>query len=141
VSKKSAKIQDLIESCQGKDLNPHYLGYFECFNAGMYYEAHDVLEAMWLPCRKEPRGNFYKGLIQVAGAFVHLQKNRLQPAAALFSLAASYLEPFAPLHEHLHVNRVLDLIGVWAGRLHAGNFEFNPLGAHPAPTLTLIERD
>ena len=65
----------------------NYLGYFELFNAQLFYEAHDVLEELWLPIRREPQGDFYKGLIQLAGAFVHLQKNRLRPAAALFKLA------------------------------------------------------
>src|SRR6266850_7200307 len=48
VSKKSAKIATLIGSCQGRDIDAHYLGYFECFNHGFYYEAHDVLEELWL---------------------------------------------------------------------------------------------
>ena len=92
MSKKSAKIAALIESCRGEKLDAHYLGYFHCFNRGLFYEAHDVLEELWLPERTGPNGAFYKGLIQLAGAFVHLQKNRLRPAAALFKLAATNLQ-------------------------------------------------
>ncbi|MEW6158219.1 MAG: DUF309 domain-containing protein, partial [Verrucomicrobiota bacterium] len=51
MSKKSAKIDALIESFRGKPLDAHYLGYFACFNEGLFYEAHDVLEALWLPSR------------------------------------------------------------------------------------------
>src|SRR5688500_13861280 len=29
-------------------LDPRYTGYFTCFNLGQYYEAHDVLEDLWL---------------------------------------------------------------------------------------------
>jgi hypothetical protein len=43
VSKKSGRIAELIESCRGKDWDAYYLGYFECFNRGLYFEAHDVL--------------------------------------------------------------------------------------------------
>ena len=55
----------------GLALDPCYQGYFKCFNAGAYYEAHDVLEHLWLRTRDENH-LFFKGLIQVAGAFVHL---------------------------------------------------------------------
>ena len=70
-----------------EQLDPHYAGYFELFNRGKFFEAHDVLEHLWLPDRHGANGSFYKGLIQLAGAFVHLQRNRLRPAAALFKLA------------------------------------------------------
>ncbi|MEO6183762.1 MAG: DUF309 domain-containing protein, partial [Verrucomicrobiota bacterium] len=73
MSKKSAKIAALIDRHRGLKLSPHYLGYFELFNAQLFYESHDVLEELWLPIRKEAGGDFYKGLIQLAGAFVHLQ--------------------------------------------------------------------
>ena len=43
MSKKSAKIAALIESCQGQRLDAHYLGFFLCFNEQLFYEAHDVL--------------------------------------------------------------------------------------------------
>src|SRR5438045_3475396 len=45
----------------------HYVGFFRCFNAQLYYEAHDVLEEVWLPIRGQPQARFYQGLIQTAG--------------------------------------------------------------------------
>ena len=77
VSKKSGKIATLIDDCRGKGMDAHYLGYFECFNRQLFYEAHDVLEELWLAQRNQPNDLFFKGLIQLAGAFVHLQKERL----------------------------------------------------------------
>ena len=141
VSKKSGRITVLIDTCRGQDLDPYYLGYFKCFNEGLFYESHDVLEELWLGCRKEPRGNFYKGLIQFAGAFVHLQKDRLKPAAALFRLSASYLEKFRPVQEYLDVDVVLRFSQEWVGYLEKGGFERNPLGLHAPPILQLQERD
>ena len=138
MSKKSAKIAALIESCQGRKLNAHYLGYFECFNQGMFYEAHDVLEELWLPSRGTVNDAFYKGLIQLAGAFVHLQKHteqrpRLKPSAALLKLARANLMPYPATHELLDQPFVLGLIQDWLARLEAGAFEINPLneGHHP----------
>src|SRR5216117_3678649 len=103
MSKKSAMIAALIASCEGRELDAHYLGYFACFNRGLFYEAHDVLEELWLADRKGPNGAFYKGLIQLAGAFVHLQKGRLRPAAALFKLAHANLQRYPDGHERLDV--------------------------------------
>ena len=138
MSKKSARIAALIESCRGRALDAHYLGYFECFNQQLFYEAHDVLEELWLASRRGPNYGFYKGLIQLAGAFVHLQKNRLRPAAALFKLSRSYLAPYPAVHESLELELVRALIVEWVGRLESAGFQTNPLEALPPPQLFLI---
>jgi hypothetical protein len=132
VSKKSGKIAALIADCQGRDLDAHYLGYFECFNRGWFFEAHDVLEELWLAEGKAgPNYGFYKALIQLAGAFVHLQKNRLGPAAALFRLARTYLARYPDKHERLDLAEVRAWIEEWLTRLAGA--ESNPFPAVPAP--------
>lgn len=140
MSKKSAKIAALIEGCRGRDLDAHYLGYFECFNRGLFYEAHDVLEELWLADRRGPDGDFYKGLIQFAGAFVHLQKHselrpRLRPSAALLKLAQANLQKYPVVHHRLDLNRVLQLVEEWLGLLERGQFQINPLLNRPAPVI------
>lgn len=142
MSRKSAKIAELIEKCQGRPQEPHYLGYFECFNQGLFYESHDVLEELWLADRNGPNGAFYKGLIQLAGAFVHLTKHteqrpRLRPAAALLKLAQANLRGYPSRHEHLDLVQLLSLIADWLERLEAHGFEINPLTAVNAPKLLL----
>jgi predicted metal-dependent hydrolase len=142
VSKKSAKIAALIENCQGRPLDAHYLGYFECFNGGLFYEAHDVLEELWLADRHGPDGNFFKGLIQFAGAFVHLQKHtarlpRLRPAAALLKLARVNLGKYPAHHRHLDIRGVIAMIDQWLGELEAADFMSNPLLGRAAPQLKL----
>ena len=137
MSKKSAKIAALIESCQGRELDAHYLGYFECFNRGLFYEAHDVLEELWLGQRDGPNYSFYKGLIQLAGAFVHLQKNRLRPSAALFKLAQANLQKYPSPHERLDLVVVLGVISDWLAQLEQGSFAVNPLTETNAPQLSL----
>lgn len=138
MSKKSAKIAELIESCRGRELDAHYLGYFECFNRELFFEAHDVLEELWLAQRTGPNYGFYKGLIQLAGAFVHLQKNRLKPAGALFDLAAGNLCKYQHPYQSLDVQGVLILISEWKTALELGGFEHNPLRGDNAPKLRLL---
>lgn len=138
MSKKSGKIAELIESCRGQELDAHYLGYFECFNRELFFEAHDVLEELWLADKTGPNYAFHKGLIQLAGAFVHLQKNRLRPSAALFKLARTNLEKYPGVHERLDLTAVLALIADWLARLEAQDFLVNPLMADNAPRLGLV---
>jgi predicted metal-dependent hydrolase len=137
MSKKSGPIAELIEQFKGQELDAHYLGYFECFNRQLYFEAHDVLEELWLAQRSGPNYAFYKGLIQLAGAFVHLKKNRLRPAAALFKLADANLEKYPVLYERLQVAKVRGLIHDWLKRLENGNFEVNPLTPGNEPKLAI----
>ena len=127
----------MIESFRGRELDAHYLGYFDCFNRQLFYEAHDVLEDLWLPDRHGVNGNFYKGLIQLAGAFVHLQKNRLRPSAALFKLASVNLEKYPSPHERLNLLAVRQLIAGWLWRLEKDAFVVNPLSTVNVPQLAL----
>jgi predicted metal-dependent hydrolase len=139
VSHKSARIAAMIESFRGRELDAHYLGYFDCFNRQLFYEAHDVLEDLWLLDKHGDNGNFYKGLIQLAGAFVHLQKNRLRPSAALFKLAKANLEKYPSPHAQLDLQLVLRLIGGWLRQLEINEFKVNPLSAANVPQLALQE--
>jgi Domain of unknown function (DUF309) len=85
--------------------HPFYRAFFRCWNEQRYYEAHDVLEQLWLKTKSRD-ADYFKGLIQAAGAFVHLQKRfehpshakhgrRLPPAVRLFRLAERNLSSFA----------------------------------------------
>ena len=127
----------MAEQFRDGNLDPHYSGYFELFNAQKFYEAHDVLEHIWLKDKHGANGNFYKGLIQLAGAFVHLQKNRLRPSAALFKLARTNLEKYPAVHEHLDVKMVLELTCKWLRELELADFTRNPLLENPPPELRL----
>lgn len=129
----------MVESFHGTGLDARYLGFFDCFNRQSFYEAHDVLEDLWLLDRHGPNGNFYKGLIQFAGAFVHLQKNRLRPSAALLKLARGNFEKYPERHEQLNLAAVQLLIAGWLVQLEKGAFQFNPLTPHNVPQLALLK--
>lgn len=137
MNQKSARIAGLVEAHAGQPLDARYLGYFDCFNRQLFFEAHEVLEALWLPGRTGPNGNFYKGLIQLAGAFVHLQKNRLRPAGALLELARANLAEYPARHEQLNVAEVRLLIGDWKVQIERGGFSVNPLTVQNRPQLAL----
>jgi predicted metal-dependent hydrolase len=139
VSKKSGQIEARLRPFQGRELDAHYLGYFDCFNRQLFYEAHDVLEELWLADRRGPDGDFYKGLIQLAGAFVHIQKNRRAPAAALFRLARANLEKYPARHRQLDVRVALALLDDWFRRLEAVSEVRTLLANESAPSLSPLE--
>jgi predicted metal-dependent hydrolase len=134
---KSKRVAEMVVRHQGRKLDAHYLGYFDYFNQRLFYEAHDVLEHLWLPDKYGTNGAFYKGLIQLAGAFVHLQKNRLRPAAALFKLALANLEKYPRLHESLNVATTCELARKWLEEVERGRFDVNPFTDQNAPALGL----
>lgn len=146
--KKGQKIEAFVESLStGSTHDPRYEGYFICFNKQNYYEAHDVLEHLWLKDRG-PSHQFFKGLIQLAGAFVHLQKQyqrpehptdgrRLRPAWRLFKLAQTNLEPYLPAFLDLDVHSVLELCSSNMRAIEGTDFKSNPWNPIAAPVLTL----
>ena len=150
--KKSDRIQAFVANLDtdpDSAADPRYLGWFTCFNAGHYYEAHDVLEHLWLQTTG-PDALFYKALIQLAGAYVHLRKHsehpthpkhttRLRPAARLFRLAAKNLAPFAPRHHHLDVAATHTHCERLAHEIEATHHTRNPWAPDTLPQITLTE--
>src|SRR6202012_4099708 len=93
----------------------HYVGFFRCFNAQLYYEAHDVLEEVWLPIRGQAQAKYYQGLIQMAGGFLHLQKNRLGHAARLFALALKNFEHYPDRHAGVNLESIREVCRQYRG--------------------------
>jgi predicted metal-dependent hydrolase len=121
----------------GQNNDPRYVEYFERFNRQRFFEAHQVLEALWLPQRRGPNGPFYKGLIQLAGAFVHWQKNRPRPAAALLGLARANLRNYPAIHDGLNVAGTLAMVEEWLRRLKVAPVPGQPLAQTNPPQLRL----
>lgn len=125
----------MLQPYVGNGLDPHYLAFFGCFNRQLYFEAHEVLEDLWLADRGPDRA-FYQGLIQLAGAFVHFQKNRLKPASALLRLAAANLGRYPLEHKQLSVRQTLAQIEVWQQSLLESSYSTNPFVQTGYPTLS-----
>jgi hypothetical protein len=135
------------EAADGIAAHPYYLGFFRCWNEQRYYEAHDVLEQLWLKTKSED-AQYFKGLIQAAGAFVHLQKQfehpthpkhgrRLAPAARLFRLAEKNLEPFGTERHALDLVKFREMLSRYAKAIVASDHGKNPWSPETAPQVSL----
>jgi Domain of unknown function (DUF309). len=156
---KRERISQWLAESTGEDLqldrgdvekHPYYRAFFRCWNEQQYYEAHDVLEQLWLNT-ESPDADFFKGLIQAAGAFVHLQKRfehpshakhsrRLPPAVRLTRLAQRNLVNFAPCHHGLDVAALCQLLSRYAEEIVASDYTINPWSPETAPKLKLSVR-
>jgi predicted metal-dependent hydrolase len=113
----SDKAAAALASFEGDEIDAHYLAYFELFDQHCFFEAHEVLEQLWLPARTQPEGAFYKALIQLAGGFVHAQKSRLGPARALFKLSLANLGSYPEIYQGFAVGSLRRLLAQWLLRL------------------------
>src|SRR5215467_4762574 len=151
---KGERISRFVAEVTGGDVDPAktdvlkhpcYCAFFRCWNEQRYYEAHDVLEQLWFKT-DSPDADFFKGLIQAAGAFVHLQKRfehpshvkhsrRLPPAVRLFRLAEKNLASFVPVHHELDVAALCRLLRANADEIVASDYTNNPWSPETAPKL------
>ncbi|MFL6545411.1 MAG: DUF309 domain-containing protein [Candidatus Udaeobacter sp.] len=153
---KGERISQFVAELSGDDVNldltdvanhSFYRAFFHCWNAQRYYEAHDVLEQLWLKTKSRD-ADYFKGLIQAAGAFVHLQKRfehpshakhgrRLPPAVRLFRLAEKNLSTFMPRHHGLDVTAFCQLLRRYGDQIVASDYQTNPWSPDTAPKLKL----
>lgn len=146
--KKSERMEAIVSAMEAEaGMHPCYTGFFQCFNRTDYYEAHDVLEHLWL--RTEgPEADYFKGLIQIAGGFVHMRQQyfrphhhkygkRLAPAARLLRLGAANIGPFAPHFMRFDVAAMLVLSDRFAAVIESGGFTRNPWRPEAAPQILL----
>jgi predicted metal-dependent hydrolase len=153
---KDQRISRLVEELSGAPADfspddiadhPCYRGFFLCWNEQRYYEAHDVLEHLWLRTKSDD-ANYFKGLIQAAGGFVHLQKQferpthpkdgrRMHPAVRLFRLAEKNLRTFAPRRHRFDLDAFLQLLVRQIDAIVASDYRENPWTPERAPQLSL----
>lgn len=149
--KKADRMEEFIEqiSTETSRWPTAYVGYFICFNRGDFYEAHDVLEHLWLQT-VGPEAAYYKGLIQVAGAFVHLRKHylrplhhkdgrRLAPAARLLRLAMGAFTFLPSPHLGVDLANLLSLCSQIATSIESSSFTRNPWRPESSPQILLAD--
>jgi len=152
MSGKASRISELWEGIDPRGRDVRYAAYFHHFNREDYYEAHDVLESLWLEGGREARSAaFYQGLIQLAGAFVHMRKHfehpghrvhqqRLEPAYRLLGLAEKNLSGYGEEWEGIRLEVVFKLAKEMKGTLSSGEYQKNPWSPNLGPRLELPNR-
>lgn len=81
----------LASECQ-KPLHPRAVRGLEHFNAGEYFEAHEELEAAW-NADPTPARALYQGVLQVAVAYLQIERNNPDGAKKIFLRSRQWLCP------------------------------------------------
>ena len=153
---KGERISKFVQELAGSEAktgdaiadHPYYRAFFRCWNEQRYYEAHDVLEQVWLKTTTtSDDAQYFKGLIQAAGAFVHLQKQfehpthpkhgrRLGPAVRLFRLAEKNLAPLGAERHALDLAKFRKMLSRYCQDVDTENGK-NPWSPESAPKVSL----
>lgn len=88
------------------------------FNAGLFFECHEYLEAPWRRASGDDRF-LYHGIILVAAAFYHREKGNLHGARIKLTEGMKDLQR-APAWSGLKVREWLQTLAPWLRRLEAG---------------------
>lgn len=72
------------------------------FNNKQFFEAHEVLEELWLETHGELR-DFYKGLIQCAVALLHAGRGNTTGAINLYERSKYYLARYPAECQQIHL--------------------------------------
>jgi hypothetical protein len=84
-------------------LPPALAEFAERFARGEFWASHETLEGPW----RRGRSGFYKGLILLASAWVHVDRGNARGVAAQLRKAARELEPWRPVHLGVDVDALL----------------------------------
>jgi uncharacterized protein len=90
-----------------------------CYRAQKFFEAHEHWEIVWL-ASKEPEKTFLQGVIQVAAAFYHLQRDNPLGTRFLLRRAQTRLERYPEYFSGIDVSALRKEIVEWLQVLEAG---------------------
>jgi hypothetical protein len=105
------------------------------FRAGLFFEVHEVLEAVWHELEGVQR-TFVQGLIQIAVAMHHLVHENPRGAVSLFGSGRARLASHGPVFEGVEVTALLAGLVAWEAVAAAGRW---PATLDPPPFVVRTE--
>ena len=89
------------------------------FNAGLYFECHELLEGVWR-ATPGPERAFYHGIVQAAAAFYHYEKRNLHGARTLLTKGLQKLEGFPDHYRGVNLGAFRRMLRPWLEQFNAG---------------------
>jgi uncharacterized protein len=97
----------------------------ELIRGGAYFEAHEELEDEWRVA-PEPERDFLQGLVHVAVAWLHAERNNRNGCERQLAKAERRLGGYRPRHRGVEVAVVLDDVARAREVVGAGSLELPP---------------
>jgi predicted metal-dependent hydrolase len=88
----SPLVEEITCACQ-EELDAHVIEGLKLYNAGDYFECHEVLENAWR-AEHGPIRELYRGILQVAVGYYHIQRGNYVGALKMFKRCRRWLAPF-----------------------------------------------
>jgi uncharacterized protein len=88
----SPAVEEIECACQAQ-LDPQVIEGLKLYNAREYFECHEVLENAWR-AEKGPIREMYRGILQVAVGYYHIQRSNYVGARKMFKRCRRWLAPF-----------------------------------------------
>jgi predicted metal-dependent hydrolase len=111
----------------------------EEFNKGDYHEAHEYLEDAWNE-DTGPARDMYKGVLQVAVAYLQIERGNYSGAVKMFLRARQWLEPLPEVCRGVHIARLKqDSQKVYQALLEIGPQQINSFDRTLFQPVYLIE--
>jgi uncharacterized protein len=82
------------------------------FNAGQFFEAHEVWEQLWLRAPATEKA-FLQGIIQIAAAFHHYGLGNLPGAKSLATAGVEKISKYPDGHRGMDVARLASDVQAW----------------------------
>jgi len=100
-----ATDRDAVDSACMQPLSELALEGIRLFNAGEYFEAHEVLEHAW-NADLGPGRDLYRAVLQVAVAYLQIERGNFRGAVKMFMRLRQWLEPLPPVCRKVDVERL-----------------------------------
>jgi predicted metal-dependent hydrolase len=114
-----------------------YLEGIAHFNAGRYYDAHEIWEEIWLRSTDEAKV-FYHMLIQAAVTLYHHERGNAHGARALYERVCEKLQKLPPVFMSLDVSEFACQLHRLFAELSEKESENVPSGNQPPPLIRLL---
>jgi len=118
----------------------HYLQGIEHFNAGRYFDAHEVWEEIWLRSSGDTK-QFYQMLIQAAVGLYHYERGNARGARGMHANVVDKLERLPSFLMSLDVDDFSRQFRGFFAELIENNDEAAPPADRPRPRIRLLSRD
>lgn len=88
-------VKDSNQACHG-ELHPLAAEGISAINLGQYYRAHELLEEAWMAV-EEGEGRLYRALLQIAVAYLQIQRQNWRGAMKMLLRMRQWLDPLPPV--------------------------------------------
>jgi predicted metal-dependent hydrolase len=118
----------------------HYLEGIEHFNAGRYFDAHEVWEEIWLRSSGDTK-LFYQMLIQAAVGLYHYERGNARGARGMHANVVDKLDRLPSFLMSLDLGDFSRQFRCFFAELIDNNDEAAPPADRPRPRIRLLSRD